>query len=199
MGLLKYVNASAGQFPVAQLAYSDASGVLHEAASAYIGSTLVFSKGYTGTWVTIASGLCFLASFTPTVNMSLASFSMILSTSTQFNYTYGIWSVSGSTATPVTNAVGLNSTNTSVVNVGTLSSTVMYKHTKTYVAGSRPALLAGVTYYFHVGDRYSSTKVLSGTATYSGYVQDWAISTSSAITFTSVAAGSNLLLEVVAA
>jgi hypothetical protein len=75
----------------------------------------------------------------------------------------------------------------------------MFKNTKTYAAGSRPALLAGVTYYFHIGERYISTKVLSGSANYAGYLQDWAISSTGTATFTSVAAGNNLLLEVVAA
>jgi hypothetical protein len=80
MGSMKFVNASLSQLSIAQLAYSDASAVLSEAKSAYIGSTQVFSKGYSGTLVTVASGLAFLATFTPSVNMSLDSFSMILST-----------------------------------------------------------------------------------------------------------------------
>jgi hypothetical protein len=105
-----------------------------------------------------------------------------------FSPCYGIWTISGSTATPVTNACAANSTNVTITNIGTVAGATAYKFTKTYIS-SNPTLLAGTTYYFYVGDRYSTKSVLSGSYNSPGYVFDWAISPTNAITYTVGAKG----------
>lgn len=190
--------SSTATLNVARIAYSDATATLKEAASVYLGSLLVWSKA-TETWVANTSGNCFVASFTPTVNMTVASFSMILSTAQAYNYVRGIWRLSGSSAVPVTNAVFLNATNVTTENVGTLGANTKYKHTCTYPAGSRPTLVAGNTYLFHLGDRYSNYSILSGGSSYSGYMYDWAVSATSTITYVANGTASNIYLSVVGA
>jgi hypothetical protein len=92
------------------------------------------------------------------------------------------------TATPVTNACATGSTGVTITNLGTIASATAYKFTKTY-SSSNPTLVAGTTYYFYVGERYSTKSVLSGSYNSPGYVFDWAISPTNAITYTVGAKG----------
>lgn len=177
----------------ASLVYVDGSLVNHTlsainfgtsaAANIYYGSTLVWTAPATATWIKAASGNMYLATYTPSVAMSVASFSMIHSLSSTSNAVCGIWTVSGTTATPVTNAC-VSGTSGLVVTTGSvLGSYTQYTYTKTYT--TKPALVAGTTYYFYVGDRYVDQYDLSGTAVVPGYLYDWAFSATGTASFNS--------------
>lgn len=197
MPSLKYSNGSSVIKDLTTVAYSDGSSILSSAKKVYLGSTLLWTEPSAETWIANISGNATLVAFTPTVNMSVASFTMILSGSTNFNYCYGIWTVSGGTATPVANACALNTTGITITNIGTSGANTKYQHTKTYSAGAYPVLTAGVTYYFHIGDRYQSYSMLSGAYAATGYVYDWAVSATAAITYVANAFG-NVSLVVTA-
>lgn len=106
--------------------------------------------------------------------------------------------LSGSNAIPVTDAVTVASTGTTFTNVGTLGTDTKWQHTRTYAAGARPALLAGNTYLFHLGDRYASYKILAGSANYDGYTYDWAVRATATVAYVAQAGG-KILLSVTAA
>jgi len=194
---LKYSNGSSVIKDLTTVAYSDGSSVLSSAKKVYLGSTLLWTAPSSETWIANISGNATVVAFTPSVNMSVASFTMILSGSTNFNYSYGIWTVSGGTATPVANACNLNTTGITITDIGTSGGKTKYQHTKTYSAGAYPVLTAGVTYYFHIGDRYQNYFMLSGANAATGYVYDWAISATSAISYVANAFG-NVSLVVTA-
>ena len=108
----------------------------------------------------------FMVEFTPSVNMSVKSFSMILNNDQKANnYSYGIYvkTASGSdfVGVPVTNSVGQNTTGITVTAGVVLGSYTKYTHKKTYT--TCPVLTAGVTYFFSIGERYASANFLSGT------------------------------------
>ena len=121
----------------------------------------------TESWITKpASDSGFMAEFTPSVNMSVKSFSMVLNNSTKdINYSYGIYvkTASGSdfVGVPVANSVGQNITGITVTAGSILGSYTKYTHKKTYT--TYPNLTAGVTYFFSIGERYASVNFLSGT------------------------------------
>ncbi len=72
--------------------------------------------------------------------------SMTYNTTQAYNYSWGVWTASGSTATPVSGFVGIsNTTGISFTNDGTLGSYTKYIHTKTWGEGSRLSLVAGTT------------------------------------------------------
>lgn len=162
-----------GSSTLSRVAYSNASSVLSEANSVYLGSTLLWTKASSASWITRPNGTVFLAAYTPATNVSIASIEMIHAGNTNYNYSYGIWLRTSSTsATPVTGAVGQNTTGVTITAGSTYLSKQQYIHKKTYTSGSYPALTAGNTYLIGLGDRYQDTFTLSGTlASYTG--QDW--------------------------
>lgn len=175
----------------ASLIYVDGSGVQHSlsaiqfgssvAKSIYYGGTLVWSVPVTATWIKADAGNMYLAQYTPTVNMSVASFSMVHSVNQLYNGVCGIWTVSGSTATPVTNACISGAANVVVTAGDVLGLYTQYTYTKTYT--TKPTLVAGTTYYFYVGERYTDQYDLSGNANVPGYLYDWAFSATASATF----------------
>jgi len=113
-----------------------------------------------------ASDSGFMVEFTPSVNMSVKSFSMVLNNSTKdSSYSYGIYvkTASGSdfVGVPVANSVGQNTTGITVTAGSVLGSYTKYTHKKTYT--TYPVLTAGVAYFFSIGERYASANFLSGT------------------------------------
>ena len=190
----------------ASIIYVDASGVQHSltainygtsvAKSIYMGSTKVWTAPASATWIPITtSGNMYLATYTPTSAMSVASFSMTHSTNTTHNAVCGIWTLSGTTATPVTNACVSGTTGLVVTTGAVLGSNTQYTYTKTYT--TKPALVAGTTYYFYVGDRYVTQSTLSGTAPSPGWIFDWSFSATASSTYTAANLGS-VYLNVVA-
>ena len=74
----------------------------------------------------------------------------------------------------------------------------MYKVTKNYDIGSRPALTAGTTYYFVLAEKYPPTPFFSLSDGYSiGYTDDWRVSATAPFDVTT-ASGNQLYLEVIA-
>lgn len=197
MPSLKYSDGGSVIKDLTTVAYSDGSSILSSAKKVYLGSTLLWTAPESETWIANISGNATVVAFTPSVNMSVKSITMILSGSTNFNYSYGIWTVSGTTATPVPNACALNTTGITITNIGTTGGKTKYQHTKTYSTGAYPVLTAGVTYYIHIGDRYQSYFMLSGGYAATGYVYDWAISSTAAISYVANAFG-NVSLVVTA-
>lgn len=172
------------------------------------GTTLnqVWAKGgSSATWIQNTSGFFSLTEYTPSVNMNVASFSRRMAEVNQSystNWAIGIYTKSGTgypyTATPVTNSTLFGSwTGVSFVFEQVYLSKNQYKITKSYSAGSRPALTAGTTYYFVMGERYPPNPYFTLSGTYScAYTDDWRVSASSAFDVTT--SSSNLFyLEVV--
>lgn len=177
-----FSNSSNALKHLTNIAYSDASAVLGEAKKLYWGSTLIWSKS---TWVANISGNALLVAFTPTQNMTVKSFSMVLSGNTNFNYVSGIWTLSGTTLTPVTNACTVSTTGLTITTGPTFDAKTAYIHTRTYDDTSGyPTLVAGTTYYFHLGDRYQSYYYLGGLYNAPGYFYDWAASATATATYT---------------
>lgn len=190
----------------ASLVYVDGSGVQHSissiafgssvAKSVYLGSTKVWTAPTTASWISMPSGNTYLAKYTPTTAMSVASFSRISNVSTLHNGICGIWTLSGSNLVPVTNACASGSTGVTVTAGATTGTYQQQLITKTYT--TKPALSAGTTYYFYVGERYVTQYTLSGNYDCPGYAPDWQFSTSSNMTFSSSDIG-NIYLNVVSA
>lgn len=185
---------------VSSVVFVDSSSVLNTAKYLYYGSTMVwFAKpSSAAAWVVMPSGNAQLVAYTPTTTMSVASFSIILSINTNYDLGWGIWTVSGSTATPVSNACGTGTTGVTIVEGAPFSTSTEYMYTKTYTSGSRPTLVAGTTYYFYIGERYSQYSVVSGSSAAPGYVYSWALSATASITYVA-GATSNLWLSVTSA
>lgn len=176
-----YVDSSSIQHTLSAIQYGSS-----KATKIYLGSTLVWTAPSTASWIACTSGNTYLAAFTPTVNMTVASFSMIHSVASINNGIAGIWTVSGSMATPVTSAcvqTGITVTTGSVLGANT-----QYTDTVTYT--TKPSLVAGTTYYFYVGDRYVTQSTLSGTALNPGYLYDWAFSATSTASYVAGTLGS---------
>lgn len=184
-----YVDNSSNQHTLSAIQYGSS-----KATKIYLGGTLVWSAPSTASWIACTSGNTYLAAFTPTVNMTVASFSMIHSVSTTHNGIAGIWTISGSTATPVTNACVQTGITVSTGSV--LGANTQYTDTVTYT--TKPSLVAGTTYYCYVGDRYVTQSTLSGNAVNPGYLKDWAFSATSSASYTSGTLGS-FYLNVVSA
>ncbi len=168
--------------------------------------TLIWEKGTSATWIANMNGFFSLTEYTPSVNMSVASFSRKLadmSTNYSANWACGIYTKSGSsypyTATPVENSCSFgNFTNISFVFEQIYLDKNMYKVTKSYDIGSRPALIAGTTYYFVLGEKYPPNPLFSLSDGYSvGYTDDWRVSATASFDVTT-ASGSQLYLEVIA-
>ena len=168
--------------------------------------TLIWEKGTSATWVQNTSGTFSLTEYTPSVNMSVASFSRKMADMNTYyspNWACGIYTKSGSgypyTATPVLNACSFgNFTNISFVFEQIYLDKNMYKVTKSYDIGSRPALIAGTTYYFVLGEKYPPNPLFSLSDGYSvGYTDDWRVSATASFDVTT-ASGSQLYLEVIA-
>ena len=168
--------------------------------------TLIWEKGTSATWIANMNGFFSLTEYTPSVNMSVASFSRKLAdmnTNYSANWACGIYTKSGSsypyTATPVENSCSFgNFTNISFVFEQIYLDKNMYKVTKSYDIGSRPALIAGTTYYFVLGEKYPPNPLFSLSDGYSvGYTDDWRVSATASFDVTT-ASGSQLYLEVIA-
>lgn len=168
--------------------------------------TLIWEKGTSATWIANMNGFFSLTEYTPSVNMSVASFSRKLAdmnTNYSANWACGIYTKSGSgypyTATPVLNACSFgNFTNISFVFEQVYLSKNMYKVTKNYDIGSRPALTAGTTYYFVLAEKYPPNPFFSLSDGYSvGYTDDWRVSATAPFDVTT-ASGNQLYLEVIA-
>lgn len=168
--------------------------------------TLIWEKGESATWIQNTSGMFSLTEYTPSVNMSVASFSRKMADMNMNysnNWSCGIYLKSGSgypyTATPVLNACSSgNFTNIAFVFEQVYLSKNMYKVTKTYPIGSRPALTAGNTYYFILAERYPPNPFYSLSNGYSvGYTDDWRVSATSSFDVTT-ASTNKLYLEVIA-
>lgn len=117
------------------------------------------------TWLTHPEQ--FLAvEYTPAANVTIVSISMTYNTNQAYNYTWGIWTKSGTSAVPLTGFVGVaNTTGVSFVNAGTLGTDTKYTHTKTWTAGVRPSLVGGTTYLIGMGERYQSSRKIIGSST----------------------------------
>lgn len=168
--------------------------------------TLIWEKGTSATWVQNTTGMFSLIEYTPSVNMSVASFSIKMADMNMNysnNWACGIYTKSGSgypyTATPVLNACSFgNFTNISFVFEQVYLSKNMYKVTKNYDIGSRPSLTAGTTYYFVLAEKYPPTPFFLLSDGYSvGYTDDWRVSATAPFDITT-ASGNQLYLEVIA-
>lgn len=175
---LIYVDGSLVQHSLKTIQYGS-SGAAH----IYLGSTLVWTAPSTATWILASSGNMYLAQYTPTVAMSVASFSMIHNLNSTSNAVCAIYTVSGTTATPVTNACISGTAGMTVTTGAVLGAYTQYTYTKTYT--TKPTLSAGTTYYFYVGDRYVTQYDLSGNATVPGYIPDWAFSATGTASYNS--------------
>lgn len=189
----------------ASLIYVDSSNVQHSlsaiqygssvAKSIYLGSTLVWTAPATATWVKATSGNMYLAQYTASVNMTVASFSMIHNIGSMYNGVCGIWTISGTTATPVTGACIAKPSTVTVTTGSVLGAYTQYTYKQTYT--TKPSLAAGTTYYFYVGERYIDQYDLSGSSVVPGYLDDWAFSATASATF-HTSSISNIFLTVVA-
>ena len=168
--------------------------------------TLIWEKGTSATWIQNTAGMFSLTEYTPSVNMSVASFSRKMAdmnTNYSTNWACGIYTKSGSgypyTATPVLNSCSFgNFTNISFVFEQVYLSKNMYKVTKNYDIGSRPELTAGTTYYFVLAEKYPPNPFFSLSDGYSvGYTDDWRVSATASFDVTA-ASGNQLYLEVIA-
>jgi hypothetical protein len=146
----------------------------------WYGATQIWGATSSGTWLT-HPGNFVLVSYTPASNQTLVSMSMTYNTTQAYNYCWGVWTASGSVATPVSGFVGVNSTTgISFTNDGTLGSDTKYIHTKTWGEGSRLSLVAGTTYLMGLGERYQSGRKILGTGTTTTWeVYEWSLSTTS--------------------
>lgn len=185
---LIYVDGSLVQHSLKTIQYGS-SGAAH----VYLGSTLVWAAPSTATWIKCASGNMYVAKYTPAANINVTSFSMIKSVGSLNNGICGIWTLSGGNLVPVTNACASGSTGITVTAGVTTGAYQQQMLTKTYA--TKPALIAGTTYYFYVGERYVDQYSLSGSNDCPGYGLDWQFSTSSNITFTASDIG-NIYLSV---
>lgn len=168
----------------ARLVYVDSSLVNHtlsavnfggsNAQHIYLGSTLVWTAPSTATWISAPSGNMYLAQYTPSANMTVASFSMIHSVNSTANAVCAIYTVSGTTATPVTGACISGTAGITITTGSVLGAYTQYTYKQTYT--TKPSLTAGTTYYFYVGDRYVTQYDLSGNSNVPGYIYDWAFS-----------------------
>jgi hypothetical protein len=193
---LNYINASSVSKSIKSIAYSNASAVLNTATKVYLGSTQVWSAT-TAAWVTGPTDgqTTYLAAYTPAAAMSVASFSMIFSMSSNYNVAWGIYTLSGSTYTALANSYGTTTTGVTITAGAVLGTATEYTYTKTYTA-SYPTLSAGTTYYFWVGERYQPYNLLNGSSGCPGYAPAWAAGSSS-MAYTA-GAKSNIYLSVVA-
>lgn len=147
----------------------------------WYGATQIWGATASGTWLT-HPGNFILVSYTPASNQTLVSMSMTYNTTQAYNYSWGVWTASGSVATPVSGFVGVNNTTgISFTNDGTLGSDTKYIHTKTWSEGSRLSLVAGTTYLMGLGERYQSgdRKILGTGTTTTWEVYEWSLSTTS--------------------
>ena len=133
----------------------------------------------TESWLTKpASDSGFMIEFTPSLNISIKSFSVVLSSNLKStNYSYGIYvkTASGSdfVGVPVANSYGQNNEGITVAAGLILGSYTKYIHKKTYTV--YPTLTAGVTYFFNIGERYALINSLSGTSVCRA-CPDWSLS-----------------------
>lgn len=186
---LVYVNSSGVAKSITSLCYGSSV-----AKSIYLGSTLVWQAPSTASWIALPSGNTYLTAYTPTSNMSVSSFSVVHDCNTVHNGICGIWTLSGTTLTPVTNACISGATGIAINAGSVLGSYTQYTITKTYT--TKPSLVAGTTYYFYVGERYVAQHALSGSNDCPGYAPDWQFSTSATMTMTAGDIG-NLYISVV--
>ena len=154
-------------------------------AQVYKGGTLIWEKTSGGVWNTIdGASYAYFYAYTPASNINVASFALKMSDVNMgysTNWMYGIYTLSGTTATPVTGACSFgNWIGVSFVSQGTYLDKTMYLVSKSYSEGSRPSLTSGTTYYFVLGERYSAPSpyyVLSGNRT-AKYTDGWRMSDS---------------------
>lgn len=147
----------------------------------WYGATQIWGSTPSGTWLT-HPGNFILVSYTPASNQTLVSMSMTYNTTQAYNYSWGVWTASGSVATPVSGFVGIsNTTGISFTNDGTLGSYTKYIHTKTWGEGSRLSLVAGTTYLMGLGERYQSgdRKILGTGTTTTWEAYEWSLSATS--------------------
>ena len=189
--LLVYVDGSGVQHSVSSLALGSSV-----AKSVYLGSTKIWTAPTTATWIKMTSGNTYVAAYKPATNISVSSFSRISNIATLNNCVCGIWTLSGGNLIPVTNACFSGTTGITVTPGTTTGTYQQQLITKTYT--TKPALIAGTTYYFYVGERYVDQYTLSGTCDCPGYAPDWAFSASASMSFTASDIG-NIYLNVVSA
>ena len=147
----------------------------------WYGATQIWGPSPSGTWIT-HPGNFVLVSYTPESDQTLVSMSMTYNTTQAYNYCWGVWTASGSVATPVSGFVGVsNTTGISFTNDGTLGSDTKYIHTKTWSEGSRLSLEAGTTYLMGIGERYQSgdRKILGTGTTTTWEAYEWSLSATS--------------------
>ena len=164
----------------------------------YLGNSLIWEKssGTAETWVNYTSDQVMLVKYTPSVNMNVDSFSMIMDkNSSVYNYVACIFNSNGSKVIGQTGTAGV-----SIIAEGDLDGSTKYRHTKTYT-GTGPALTAGQDYFFVVGERYASYKALSSTDDQAGdgyQAFGWSLSNTSTRPAPPTAINETLYLKVVA-
>lgn len=138
-------------------------------SEAWLGGNQVWAKSTGGggdpvteTWLTHPANFLMVA-YTPATAVTVISISMKYNGTQSYNYCWGIWTKSGSTAVPLTGFVATPSTaGCSWTNDGVLGTETKYTHTKTWPSGSRPTLTAGTTYLIGLGERYASSMKIVG-------------------------------------
>jgi len=164
----------------------------------YIGNSLIWEKTPVSgeSWVNYTSDYLMMVKYTPSINMNVASFSMLYDkNSSVYNYVVGIFSSTGLKIIGQTGTVGV-----SIVSEGDLLTKTKYRHTKTYT-GTGPALTAGQDYYMVLGELYSAYQAVSSTTDQSGagyQAYGWSMVSTSTTPAPPTAIGETLYLKVVA-
>lgn len=183
-----------------EIYYSDVeTGQVSAISHVYLGSNLIWQKTTSASeaWYSNNdSGLVFLVEYIPSVDITVSSFSMILSTSTSvYNYFTGIYTSAGVRVFYESGTAGV-----SIVNVGSLDTLTKYKHTKTISTGN-PILSAGETYFIGLGERYATYSALGDTSTadsnQSTGIYDWSTGNTTVSPSPLVATNPVLYLEVI--
>jgi hypothetical protein len=168
---------------------------------AWYGANQIWAPGggtVTETWLTHPEQ--FLAvEYTPSEAKTVISISMTFNSNQAFNYTWGIWTKSGSSAIPLTGFVGVsNTTGVSFVNAGTLDTFTKFTHTKTWASGARPILAGGTTYLIGLGERYQSSRKIIGSSTSNTWqFYEWSTSATANPSVSSTASSLKPILTVV--
>lgn len=182
-----------------EIYYSDIeTGQASAISHVYLGSNLIWQKTTSGSeaWYSNNIGLIFLVEYIPLVDITVSSFSMILSTSTSvYNYFAGIYTSAGAGVFYESGTAGV-----SIVNVGSLDTLTKYKHTKT-ISTDNPILSAGETYFIGLGERYTTYSALGDTSAadsnQSTGIYDWSTGGATVSPSPLVAADPVLFLEVI--
>lgn len=163
----------------------------------WMGGNLLWQKGggTADSWVAASTDYVFMVEYTPSVTMTVATFSTIQDQGGPFyNYVAAIFESDKSQVSSMTGNSGV-----SIVSLGTVAGKEAYKHTKDY-GTSGPTLTAGTTYYLGLGERYGVThNALSNGDDEAGpgaKVLGWSLTANPCQSFVDV--GADLYLEVTA-